>query len=85
MSEREIIAFLEKHKTIENAQIYDTITKALAYKLFFDDLCGKGIMLVNWRMDGDLEMLDSLIESAEHSYEPIVLCENEAETSNPEN
>jgi hypothetical protein len=85
MSEREIIAFLEKHKTIESAQIYDTITKALAYKMFFDDLCGKGIMLVNWRMDGDLEPLDSLIESAEHSFKPIVLDENDEETLNQGN
>lgn len=84
MSAQEIIEFLEQNKTIENAQICDTITKALAYKMFFDDLYGKGIMLVNWRMDGDLELLDSLIESAEHSYEPPILTENEEETPNSE-
>lgn len=73
MSEQEIITFLEKNKTLENSSLYDIIIKALSYKMFFDELYGKGIMLVNWRMDGDLEPLDSLIDSAEHNYEPIKL------------
>lgn len=73
MSEQEIITLLEKNKTFENSSLYDIIIKALSYKMFFDELYGKGIMLVNWRMDGDLEPLDSLIDSAEHNYEPIKL------------
>lgn len=73
MSEQEIITLLEKNKTFENSSLYDIIIKALFYKMFFDELYGKGIMLVNWRMDGDLEPLDSLIDSAEHNYEPIKL------------
>lgn len=79
MSGEELIVFLEKSKTKGNAQIFDIITKAIAYKSFFDNLYGKGIMLVNWRMDGDLEPLDSLIESAEHSYEPVILEEDSDE------
>lgn len=73
MSEQEIITLLEKNKTLENLSLYDIIIKALSYKMFFDELYGKGIMLVNWRMDGDLEPLDSLIDSAEHNYEPVKL------------
>lgn len=85
MSEQEIIMLLEKSKTINNAPVYDIIIKALSYKSFFDELYGKGIMLVNWRMDGDLEPLDTLIESAEHNYEPIKIeteTENNSETIN---
>lgn len=75
--EQEIIQSLEKNKTVENASLYNAIIKALSYKMFFTELYGKGIMLVNWRMDGDLEPLDSLIDSAEHIYEPVMLEDEE--------
>lgn len=70
---------LEKHMTEKVQKHRQTIKKmrltqaALqAYKDYISALYGENYQIANWHLNGDLEPLDSFIDSAEEKYDAVL-------------
>lgn len=65
MTDKEALNYFETQQTPDNEEQFKIAARALRYKMYFDSIFGEGLMVVNWSMNGDLEPLANLIESAE--------------------
>ena len=59
-----LVSDIEYSITNDNEEIMIAAIQAIKYKAFMESLSDKGLMIANWHLNGDLEPIESFLDSA---------------------
>ena len=71
----------KQSRKIENLRIVQTALQA--YKDYMTALYGEGYQVANWHLNGDLEPLDTFLDSADAEYESVLSQNGSSEAKVP--
>ena len=59
-----LVSDIEAKITADNEDVMIAAIQAVKYKAFMESLSNKGLMIANWHLNGDLEPIESFLDSA---------------------